>query len=138
MQRDTGDSGCLYQTKGQSLARIYASTVGLRSLWARLAPGAAWAPAAALRHGAVPVDTRVALKNGTTKLARDLAKSDVVVLAAGDVIPADGIILEGMAWVEKSAITGESAPVIRESGTDRNTVTGGSHIISDRVVVEII
>jgi K+-transporting ATPase ATPase B chain len=85
----------------------------------------------------VPLDTRVALKNGTTKLARDLIKGDVVVLAAGEVIPADGIVLEGMAWVEESAITGESAPVIREFGTDRSTVVGGSRIISDRLVVEI-
>jgi K+-transporting ATPase ATPase B chain len=85
----------------------------------------------------VPLDTPVALKNGATKLARELTKGDVVVLAAGDVIPADGIVLEGMAWVEESAITGESAPVIRESGTDRSTVTGGSHITSGRLVVEI-
>jgi K+-transporting ATPase ATPase B chain len=106
-------------------------------LWARFASDAAATPAVGLGHG-VALETPVALKNGTTKLARDLIKGDVVVLAAGEVIPADGIVIDGMAWVEESAITGESAPVIRESGTDRSTVTGGSRIISDRLVVEIV
>jgi K+-transporting ATPase ATPase B chain len=85
----------------------------------------------------VPLETPVALKNGTTKLARDLTEGDVIIVAAGEVIPADGTVVEGMAWVEESAITGESAPVIRESGTDRSAVTGGSRVISDRLVVEI-
>jgi K+-transporting ATPase ATPase B chain len=112
--------------------------MGLRSLWARFVPDAASPPAVQLRHAAVPLETPIALENGTIKLARDLAKGDVVVLAAGEVIPADGTTVEGMAWVEESPITGESAPVIRESGTDRSSVTGGSRILSGRLVVEII
>ena len=57
--------------------------------------------------------------------------------AAGDVIPSDGTVVEGIASVDESAITGESAPVIRESGGDRSAVTGGTRVLSDRIVVEI-
>lgn len=70
--------------------------------------------------------------------AVDLRKGDCVVCEAGDIIPADGIVIEGIASVDESAITGESAPVIRESGGDRNSVTGGTKVLSDRIVVEVI
>jgi K+-transporting ATPase ATPase B chain len=66
-----------------------------------------------------------------------LAKGDLVVCEAGDVIPSDGEITEGIASVDESAITGESAPVIRESGGDRSAVTGGTKVLSDRIVVRI-
>ena len=66
-----------------------------------------------------------------------LRKGDAVVVAAGDVIPCDGEILEGVASVDESAITGESAPVIRESGGDRSAVTGGTRILSDWLVVRV-
>ena len=56
---------------------------------------------------------------------------------AGDAIPSDGEIVEGIASVDESAITGESAPVIRESGGDRSAVTGGTKVLSDRIVVRI-
>ncbi|MGY3566752.1 potassium-transporting ATPase subunit KdpB [Sinomonas sp. RB5] len=69
--------------------------------------------------------------------APDLRKGDLVVCEAGDVIPSDGEITEGLAMVDESAITGESAPVIRESGGDRSAVTGGTKVISDRIVVRI-
>ena len=69
--------------------------------------------------------------------AIDLRKGDVVVCEAGDVIPSDGTILEGIASVDKLAITGESAPVIREAGGDRSAVTGGTRVLSDRIVIEI-
>jgi len=69
--------------------------------------------------------------------AAELAKGDMVVCEAGDVIPSDGEILEGIASVDESAITGESAPVIRESGGDRSAVTGGTKVLSDRIVVRI-
>ncbi len=67
----------------------------------------------------------------------DLVKGDLVVCEAGDVIPADGDVIEGIASVDESAITGESAPVIRESGGDRCAVTGGTKVISDRIVIKI-
>jgi potassium-transporting ATPase ATP-binding subunit len=69
--------------------------------------------------------------------AAALAKGDLVVCEAGDVIPSDGEITEGLASIDESAITGESAPVIRESGGDRSAVTGGTKVLSDRVVVRI-
>ena len=69
--------------------------------------------------------------------APDLQKGDLVVCEAGDVIPADGEVIEGIASVDESAITGESAPVIRESGGDRSAVTGGTRVISDRIVVRV-
>ena len=67
--------------------------------------------------------------------APELRKGDVVVCEAGDVIPSDGTIIEGIASVDESAITGESAPVIREAGGDRSAVTGGTRVLSDRIVV---
>ena len=69
--------------------------------------------------------------------APQLAKGDLFVCEAGDIIPADGEIIEGIASVDESAITGESAPVIRESGGDRSAVTGGTRVLSDRIVVRI-
>jgi K+-transporting ATPase ATPase B chain len=69
--------------------------------------------------------------------ATDLRKGDVVVCEAGDVIPADGEVTEGIASVDESAITGESAPVIRESGGDRSAVTGGTRVLSDRILVRV-
>ncbi|AVL99202.1 K(+)-transporting ATPase subunit B [Gordonia iterans] len=67
----------------------------------------------------------------------DLAFGDVVVVSAGDLIPGDGDIVWGIASVDESAITGESAPVVRESGGDRSAVTGGTRVLSDRIVVRI-
>jgi K+-transporting ATPase ATPase B chain len=66
-----------------------------------------------------------------------LRRGDVVVCEAGDVIPSDGVIREGIASVDESAITGESAPVIREAGGDRDAVTGGTRVLSDRILIEI-
>ncbi len=66
-----------------------------------------------------------------------LAKEDLVICETGDVIPADGEVIEGIASVDEAAITGESAPVIRESGGDRSAVTGGTRVISDRIVIRI-
>src|SRR5215831_4172318 len=69
--------------------------------------------------------------------ASALRKGDVVVVEAGEIIPGDGDVVEGIASVDESAITGESAPVIRESGGDRSAVTGGTKVLSDRIVVRI-
>jgi potassium-transporting ATPase ATP-binding subunit len=79
------------------------------------------------------------LRNGREEKipAPDLQKGDLVVCEAGDMIPADGDVVEGIASVDESAITGESAPVIRESGGDRSAVTGGTRVLSDRIVVRI-
>ena len=69
--------------------------------------------------------------------ALDLRKGDIVVCEINDIIPADGEVIEGIASVDESAITGESAPVIRESGGDRSAVTGGTKVLSDRILVKI-
>ncbi len=69
--------------------------------------------------------------------ATELKRGDLVVCEAGDIIPGDGEVVEGIASVDESAITGESAPVIRESGGDRSAVTGGTRVLSDRIVVRI-
>ena len=66
-----------------------------------------------------------------------LRKDDVVLVEAGDFIPADGEVIEGIASVNESAITGESAPVIRESGGDRSSVTGGTQVLSDWLIVRV-
>jgi K+-transporting ATPase ATPase B chain len=69
--------------------------------------------------------------------APDLQRGDVVVVVAGESIPADGDVIEGVGSVDESAITGESAPVIREAGGDRSAVTGGTRLLSDRLVIEV-
>jgi potassium-transporting ATPase ATP-binding subunit len=69
--------------------------------------------------------------------APDLQKGDVVIVEAGMAIPADGEIIEGVGSVDESAITGESAPVVREAGGDRSAVTGGTKLLSDRLVIEV-
>jgi potassium-transporting ATPase ATP-binding subunit len=70
-------------------------------------------------------------------LATDLKKGDIIICDAGDIIAADGDVIDGIASVDESAITGESAPVIRESGGDRCAVTGGTKVISDRIIIKV-
>src|SRR5512135_309236 len=84
------------------------------------------------REGASPASLREEYVAGTA-----LQLGDFVVVEAGQVIPGDGDVVEGVASVDESAITGESAPVIRESGGDRSAVTGGTTVLSDRIVVRI-
>ena len=69
--------------------------------------------------------------------AAELRRGYVVVVEAGELVPGDGDVVQGVASVDESAITGESAPVIRESGGDRSAVTGGTRVLSDRIVVRI-
>lgn len=68
----------------------------------------------------------------------ELKKDDTIICAAGDIIPVDGDVIEGVATVDESAITGESAPVIRESGGDRCAVTAGTRVISDRITIKVV
>ncbi|HEX3036894.1 MAG TPA: potassium-transporting ATPase subunit KdpB [Thermodesulfobacteriota bacterium] len=72
-----------------------------------------------------------------TVSSSELKKGDIFIAEAGDIIPADGEIIEGIASIDESAITGESAPVIREAGTDRSSVIGGTKMLSDRIKVEV-
>jgi K+-transporting ATPase ATPase B chain len=73
----------------------------------------------------------------TNVAANTLRRGDIVLIEAGDVVPADGQVIEGIASVDESAVTGESAPVIRESGGDRDAVTGGTRVLSDWLVVRV-
>lgn len=103
-----------------------------------VAEGRGKAQAAALRKARTQTTARRLRHNKEERIpASDLDKGDIVVCAAGDVIPADGDVIEGIASVDESAITGESAPVIRESGGDRSAVTGGTRVISDRIVIRV-
>ncbi len=103
-----------------------------------LAEGRGKAQAASLRKARTSTQARL-LKDGIEEKisAAELRKGDVVVCESGDVIPGDGEVIEGIASVDESAITGESAPVIRESGGDRSAVTGGTRVISDKIIVKI-
>ena len=82
-------------------------------------------------------ETPATLKSGEKISSSQLKKGDLFVCEAGDTIPTDGEIIEGLATIDESAITGESAPVIRESGGDKSSVTGGTKVLSDRIVVEV-
>jgi K+-transporting ATPase ATPase B chain len=97
------------------------------------------AQAKALRATRTTTAARRRLESGALEEvpAPDLRRSDIVVVEAGEVIPADGEVIEGVGSVDESAITGESAPVIREAGGDRSAVTGGTKLLSDRLVIQV-
>ncbi|HWQ61243.1 MAG TPA: potassium-transporting ATPase subunit B, partial [Negativicutes bacterium] len=104
-----------------------------------VAEGRGKAQANALRSTRSQTKAKKFDSGGTTKLvdAAQLRKGDMVLVEAGDFIPGDGEIIEGMATVDESAVTGESAPVIRESGGDKSSVTGGTRVLSDWIKVQI-
>jgi K+-transporting ATPase ATPase B chain len=110
-------------------------TVVFANMAEAFAEGRGRAQAATLR--AMRKETVASMRDGSTKAAAELTRGDIVVVPAGELIPGDGTVIEGIATVDESAITGESAPVIRESGGDRSAVTGGTRVTSDRIEVEI-
>src|SRR5579864_4883655 len=123
---------------------------GLVSLWLwftvlfanfaeALAEGRGKAQADTLRKTRSETVAHVLQADGTTvdKPSSALNVGDRVVCERGDLVPGDGDVIEGIAAIDESAITGESAPVIRESGGDRSAVTGGTKVLSDRIVVLI-
>ena len=106
--------------------------------------------AEAIAEGRGKAQTENLRKTRTTTIARklingkenkvsavELRAGDLVICEAGDLIPADGEVIEGVASIDESAITGESAPVIRESGGDRSAVTGGTKVLSDKIIIKI-
>src|SRR3954453_6266111 len=103
-------------------------TVIFANLAEALAEGRGKAQAATLRN--MRSVTVAHLQDGSERAASELRKGDVVRVVAGGGIPGDGTVIEGIASVDESAITGESAPVIRESGGDRSAVTGGTRVLS--------
>jgi K+-transporting ATPase ATPase B chain len=122
-------------------------TVIFANLAEAVAEGRGKAQAAALRQAKQETVARRLVgwtENATPSSYREesvdavaLRQGDIVVVEAGQIIPGDGDVVEGIASVDESAITGESAPVIRESGGDRSAVTGGTRVLSDRIVVQI-
>ncbi|MGW1885677.1 potassium-transporting ATPase subunit KdpB [Streptomyces sp. NPDC001970] len=115
-------------------------TVIFANLAEAVAEGRGKAQADTLRKAKTDTVARRLAKDGKTEErvpGTDLRIGDLVVCEAGDIIPGDGDVVEGVASVDESAITGESAPVIRESGGDRSAVTGGTKVLSDRIVIKI-
>src|SRR5215212_589369 len=104
-----------------------------------MAEGRGKAQADNLRKARTETTANKLLANGQTQVvaAPELRKNDVVIVSAGEFIPGDGEIIEGVASVDESAITGESAPVIREAGGDRSAVTGGTRVLSDQIKIRI-
>ena len=104
-----------------------------------VAEGRGKAQAASLKKTQKDTKARLLMPDGTEKevLSSELKKGDVVMVCAGEVIPGDGEVIEGIASVDESAITGESAPVVRESGGDFCSVTGGTTIVSDWLKIRI-
>jgi len=104
-----------------------------------MAEGRGKAQADTLRKSRAETEARRLKKDGTTEKvpSSQLRSGDVVVVSAAEFIPGDGEVIEGVASVDESAITGESAPVIRESGGDRSAVTGGTRVLSDEIKVRI-
>src|ERR1700726_29416 len=103
-----------------------------------MAEGRGKAQAATLRQMRTTTMARRVVNGREEKIpAPDLQKGDTVVCETGDIIPADGDVIEGIASVDEAAITGESAPVIRESGGDRSAVTGGTRVLSDRILIRV-
>ncbi|ANP56248.1 K+-transporting ATPase subunit B [Streptomyces griseochromogenes] len=115
-------------------------TVIFANLAEAVAEGRGKAQADTLRKAKTDTVARRLLADGTSEEqvpGTALTIGDLVVCEAGDIIPGDGDVIEGVASVDESAITGESAPVIRESGGDRSAVTGGTKVLSDRIVIKI-
>jgi potassium-transporting ATPase ATP-binding subunit len=104
-----------------------------------VAEGRGKAQADFLRRTKSDTTARLLLDSGTEEVvpSTSLRKGDRFVVVAGEIVAADGEVLEGAATIDESAITGESAPVIRESGGDRSAVTGGTRVLSDRIVVRV-
>ena len=144
-------------TTGLLVRDIFVHATGMAPLWFSLtvtlwlwftvlfanfaeavAEGRGKAQAATLRKMRQETTARRLVGNAEEEVsASKLRKGDLVVVEAGQMIPGDGEVVEGIASVDESAITGESAPVIRESGGDRSSVTGGTKVLSDRIVVRI-
>ncbi|PWC36486.1 potassium-transporting ATPase subunit KdpB [Azospirillum sp. TSO35-2] len=138
--RDAASGGGNVAVEGQIAAWLW-FTVLFANLAEAIAEGRGKAQAASLRRTKTETPAKKAADpeaaTWTEVPAASLRTGDLVLVETGDVIPGDGDVVAGIATVDESAITGESAPVIRESGGDRSAVTGGTRVVSDRIVVRI-
>ena len=137
--RDLGDSTASENVFAGLVAAWLWFTVLFASFAEAMAEGRGKAQAATLRKTRSETIANRRLGGGAVEAvpSSQLGVNDVVVVSAGEMIPSDGEIIEGIASVDESAITGESAPVIREAGGDRSAVTGGTRVLSDQIVVRI-
>ena len=137
--RDLGTSTTQQNVFAGLVAAFLWFTVLFANFAEAMAEGRGKAQAATLRKTRADTVARIRLADGTIedRSSSALAVGDLCMVSAGEVIPGDGDVVEGIATVDESAITGESAPVIRESGGDRSAVTGGTRVLSDEIVVRI-
>ena len=137
--RDLSSNGSQENTFAGLVAAFLWFTVLFANFAEAMAEGRGKAQAATLRQTRADTVAKVRLADGSVveRSSADLLVGDLCVVVAGEVIPGDGDIVEGIATVDESAITGESAPVIRESGGDRSAVTGGTRVLSDQIVMQI-
>ncbi|MDP2293588.1 MAG: potassium-transporting ATPase subunit KdpB [Actinomycetota bacterium] len=137
--RDLGSNSAQENTFSGLVAAFLWFTVLFANFAEAMAEGRGKAQAATLRKTRADTTANVRLPDGTMveRPSAELQIGDLCVVVAGEVIPGDGDIVEGIATVDEAAITGESAPVVRESGGDRSAVTGGTRVLSDRIVVQI-
>jgi len=124
---------------GWSVTAILLVTVLFGNFAEAIAEARGRGQASSLRRARKDLVARKQGANGaeTSVPAADLRPGDTVIVSAGDQIPADGEIIQGLATINESAVTGESAPVLREAGTDRSGVIGGTKVLSDEIVVRI-
>lgn len=134
-----GDEGNNLRVYNVIVSGILLITVLFANFAEAVAEGRGKAQAETLKNTRKDTKAKLILKNGSVKVinAVDLKKGDIVLVEVGDLIPNDGTIIEGMASVDESAITGESAPVLKEAGGDFSAVTGGTKVVSDWLKVEI-
>jgi K+-transporting ATPase ATPase B chain len=137
--RDFSDSSSTQNWFAGLVAAWLWFTVLFANFAEAMAEGRGKAQAQALRKTRADTVATLRMPDGTTsqKSSSALQVDDLCIVVAGEIIPGDGEIIEGIATVDESAITGESAPVIRESGGDRSAVTGGTRVLSDQIVVRI-
>ena len=135
--KDFGDSSTQENVFAGMIAAWLWITVLFANFAEAMAEGRGKAQAATLRRTRAETLARKRQDDGSIVEvpSAQLVAGDVVVVSAGNLVPADGDVVEGIATVDESAITGESAPVIRESGGDRSAVTGGTRVLSDQIVV---
>lgn len=134
-----GDTGSSLRAYNIIVAVILLITVLFANFAESVAEGRGKAQAASLKKTQKDTNARLIHSDGTEKfiLSSELKKGDMVMVAAGEIIPGDGEVAEGIASVDESAITGESAPVVKESGGDFSSVTGGTTVVSDWLKIRI-
>ena len=134
-----GDTGASLRTYNAIVSAVLFVTVLFANFAESIAEGRGKAQAASLKKTQKDTKARRLAEDGseTVILSSELKKDDIVLVSAGEIIPGDGEVIEGIASVDESAITGESAPVVRESGGDFCSVTGGTTVVSDWLKIRI-